>query len=244
MPEFECRREIELPATPDQVWAAVATPDGNASWLFPSGDIPPGVGSTTPDGSTITAWDPARHFGVRTEQGDWFNFLEFVIEGRQGGTAMLRYVHQGIFTDDWEKQYDAVQQHTDFYLHTLGQYLRHFAGRTATYIGGDPGGLLGPEASMQPGSFQRLKRALSLPDSVSEGQSVSLAPQGLPQLQAVVDYAKPNFLGLRTADAMYRFYGRDAFGGPVGMSIHHFADNLDAEQTTKTWQNWLNGAFA
>jgi hypothetical protein len=243
MPEFECRREIELPATPEQVWAAVATPEGNLGWLFPS-DVAPGEGSKTPDGSTTTAWDPPRHYAVRTEQGDWFNHLEFVLEGRSGGSTVLRYVHAGIFVEDWEKQYDAVQQHTDFYLHTLGQYLRHFAGRTATYIGGDPGGLLGPEASMQPGSFQRLKRALGLGESVSECESVTVTPQGLPPMQAVVDYAKPNFLGLRTAHAMYRFFGRDAFGGPVGMSIHHFGDNVDAEQTTKTWQNWLNAALA
>jgi len=242
MPEFECRREIELPATPEQVWAAVATSEGNLGWLFPS-DVAPGEGSKTPDGSTTTSWDPQRHFAVRTEQGDWFNYLEFVLEGRAGGTTVLRYVHAGIFTDDWEKQYDAVQQHTDFYLHTLGQYLRHFAGRNATYIGGDPGGLMGPAASMQPGSFQRLKRALGLGESIAEGQPVSFAADGLPRLEGVVDYARPNFLGLRTSDAMYRFFGRDAFGGPVGMSIHMFG-NVDAQKTTTAWQSWLNNVFA
>jgi hypothetical protein len=242
MPQFECRREIELPATPDQVWAAIATPEGNASWLFPS-PIAPGQGSTSPDGSTTTAWDPPRHFAVRTEQGDWFNFLEFLIEGRQGGTTLLRYVHSGIFVDDWDTQYDAVQQHTDFYLHTLGQYLRYFSGRTATYIGGGPGGLQGPPASAVPGSFQRLKRALGLAETVTEGEAAALAPRGLPPLQAVVDYVRPNFLGLRTADGLYCFFGRDAFGAPVGVSIHLFADAVDAEQTAQAWQAWLDGAF-
>ena len=46
------------------------------------------------------------------EQGDWFNALEFVIEGREGGTSLLRYAHSGIFVDNWDTQYDAVQQHT------------------------------------------------------------------------------------------------------------------------------------
>jgi uncharacterized protein YndB with AHSA1/START domain len=242
MPQFECRREIELPASPDQVWAAIATPEGHASWLFP-GEVAPGRGSKTPDGATTTAWDPPRHFAVREEQGDWFNALEFVIEGRQGGTTLLRYVHSGIFVEDWDTQYDAVQQHTDFYLHTLGEYLRYFGGRTATYIGGGPGGLQGPAASAAPGSFQRLKRALGLPETVAEGQSVALAPPGLPPLQAVVDYARPNFLGLRTADGLYCFFGRDAFGGPVGLSAHLFADSVDSRQTTHAWQTWLDGVF-
>ena len=124
------------PPSPEQVWEAVATTAGNAAWLFPN-EIEPAAASTT-------AWDPPRHFAVRMEQGDWFNALEFVIEGRDGGTSLLRYAHSGIFVDDWDTQYDAVQQHTDFYLHTLGEYLEHFDGRTATYIGEVPGGIQGP----------------------------------------------------------------------------------------------------
>ena len=31
--------------------------------------------------------------------------------------------------DGWEDQYDAIGGHTDFYFHTLGQYLEHFDGR-------------------------------------------------------------------------------------------------------------------
>src|SRR5262249_46855513 len=103
MPPFECRLDIELPATPEQVWAAVTTPEGIASWLFPS-PVAPGRGSQTPDGSTTTAWDPPHHYVVRTEQGDWFNSLEFLIEGRAGGATTLRYVHSGIFVENWEAQ--------------------------------------------------------------------------------------------------------------------------------------------
>jgi hypothetical protein len=84
---------------------------------------------------------------VRSEQGAWFNAIEWVIEARDGGRSFLRYAHGGIFVDDWDNQYDAVQQHTDFYMHTLGQYLQHFSGRTATYIGKPPAGIPGPASS-------------------------------------------------------------------------------------------------
>jgi uncharacterized protein YndB with AHSA1/START domain len=244
MPQFECRREIELPATPDQVWAAVATPEGNAAWLFPN-EIAPGPGAKTADGATTTtAWDPPRHFAVRTQQGEWFNALEFAIEGRQGGTTRLRYVHSGIFVENWDAQYDAVQQHTDFYLHTLAEYLRYFNGRVATYIGGGPGGLQAPAASTAGGSFERLKSALGLADSVSEGASVRLAPRGLPPFDAVVDYLRPNFLGLRTVDGLYCFFGRNAFGAPVGLSLHLFGEVTNPEHIVQTWQTWLEGVFA
>ena len=91
--------------------------------------------------------------------------------------------------DDWDNQYDAVGQHTDFYLHTLGQYLEHFGGRSATYIGGGPGGLQGPAASASPDGFDRLKQALGLPVGIEVGQPVTLTPAGLEPLDAVIDYS-------------------------------------------------------
>jgi hypothetical protein len=236
-PEFEFSREVVLPASPEQVWEAVATAAGNAAWLFPN-EIEPG-------GSGVTAWDPPRHFAVRTQQGDWFNALEYVIEGREGGTSVLRYVHSGIFVEDWDTQYDAVQQHTDFYLHTLSEYLEHFNGRTATYVGEVPGGIQGPPASATPDGFRRLQQALGLDAQVGEGDSVRLTPQGLEPVEGVVDYLQPNFMGVRTTDALYRFFGRNAFGAPVGMSIHMFVDGgVELEEIKQNWQHWLTTTLA
>jgi hypothetical protein len=234
--EFEISREVELSATPEQVWEAVATPEGNASWLFPT-PIEPG-------GPDVAAWEPPRRFSVRTEQGEWFNALEYVIQGRGDGTTLLRYAHSGIFVDDWDAQYDAVGQHTDFYLHTLGEYLKHFAGRTATYVGDVPGGVQGPASSAQPGAFARLQQALGLERGAAEGDRVELAPQGLDPIVGVIDYLRPNFIGIRTADGLYRFFGRDAFGAPVGVALHLFSAGVDAEATKLAWQSWLSGVLA
>ena len=226
--EFEIRREVELPATPEEVWEAVATGPGTASWLFPE----------EPGPNDKVEADRPRRYAVRTEgEGGFFNALEFVIEAREGGTAVLRYVHSGIFTDDWDSQYDAVNQHTDFYLHTLGQYLEHFSPKTATYIGGGPGGIDGPEASATPDGFEQLKQALGVS---SEGQRVQLPNGGG---EGVVDYLRGNFAGVRSDDALYRFFGRNAFGGPVGMSIHHFGDDVDADAAMRAWSDWLAGVY-
>jgi uncharacterized protein YndB with AHSA1/START domain len=243
--EFEIAREVELPATPEQVWEAVATGEGNEAWLFPNEPIEQRVGATTPSGTTVTACDPPRHFAVQTgEKGsDWFNAVEFTIEARAGGTTTLRYVHSGVFTDDWDNQFDAVSQHTDFYLHTLGQYLEHFNGRRATFVGDVPGGITGPDASAGADGFDVLKRALSV-DGAAEGDAVRVEPDGLEPLDGVVDYVRPSFLGIRTSDGLYRFFGRNAFGGPVGMVVHAFGDSVDADATKKVWQDWLNRVYA
>jgi hypothetical protein len=234
--EFEIRREIELPATPEQVWEAVATSAGNAAWLFPNLIEP----------HQAQVYEPPHRFVIRMEGEDgWFNSIEDVIEARDGGTAVLRYVHSGIFTEDWDDQYDAAGLHTDFYLHTLGEYLRHFNGRRATYIGGEgSSGLEGPEASSKPGSLDVVKRTLGLDGDAAAGDTVRVELEGIAPQDGVVDYVTPHFLGIRTNEGLIRFFGRDRWGLPTGMSGHLFADGVDRNRTEDAWQAWLNEVFA
>jgi uncharacterized protein YndB with AHSA1/START domain len=240
--EFEIRREVQLAASPEEVWAAVTTAEGNAAWLFPGPQLEGREGATDGAGTTVTAWDPPNRYAVRTEgDGGWFNALEFVIEGREGSTT-LRYAHSGIIVEDWDNQYDAANQHTDFYLHTLGQYLQHFNGRRATFVGDVPGGINAPAASAEADGFSRLREALGVGDGAAEGDSVRLPAPG--DVDGVVDYARPSFLGIRTRDALYRFFGRNRFGMPVGMVVHVFDDGADADAIKGQWQDWLNGVYA
>ena len=71
-----------------------------------------------------------------------------------------------------------------------------------------------------------------------------LTPEGLDPVEGVVNYLRPNFMGIRTADALYCFFGRNAFGGPVAMTIHLFANGVDPEKIKQNWQQWLNAALA
>jgi uncharacterized protein YndB with AHSA1/START domain len=234
VPVFDCSREVILPAAPETVWTAVATKEGNAGWLFPN-DVDPGA---------ARAYEPPAHLHVRQEQGESFNDLNFVIEGRGDGTTALRYAHTGTFPpENFEAQDDQIQQHTDFYLHTLGEYVAHFNGRPVTYIGEVPGGIQGPASSATPDGFTRLQSALGLPTGVSEGDEVNLQPEGTESLNGVVDYLRPNFMGIRTADALYCFFGRNAFGMPVALTIHAF-DGRDGDRAEQTWQRFLATALA
>ena len=63
----------------------------------------------------------------------WFNQLEHVLEPLDGGRARLHYVHSGIFAENWDQQYDGASKHTEFYLHTLGQYLQYFDGKPVVF---------------------------------------------------------------------------------------------------------------
>ncbi|MFE7121735.1 SRPBCC domain-containing protein, partial [Streptomyces sp. NPDC057654] len=125
------------------------------------------------------------------------------------------------------------------YLHTLRQYLTHFPGRRAVYTAAD-----GPAASSAPGSFEAVRRGLGLAAGTAAGARVRAEPAGIGPLDAVLDYSNAHFVGLRTDDALYRFFGRDAFGAPVGLAVHQFAADADQKETGRAWQEWLTGLFA
>jgi hypothetical protein len=240
--EFEVTREIDLPATPEDVWIAITAE--TAAWQFPTGmEIAPG--ESPPQGAPVTTWDPPRCLVIRMESPDGtFNALEYVIEARGGGQAHLRYVHSGILADGWEDQYDAIGAHTDFYLHTLGQYLRYFKGRVVTYVGQPSAGIEGPPAAGAPDSFEALSAALGIAEGAAVGDAVHAELGGAGSLDGVIDYLTPQFLGVRSENALWRFFGRSHFGGVVGMSAHVFRDDLDASALERELKAWLDGVYA
>ena len=170
--------------------------------------------------------------------GGWFNQLEHVLEPLEGGRAKLHYVHSGIFADNWDEQYDGASKHTAFYLHTLGQYLEFFDGRPVVFTD-----IQAPASSQTPDGFVQLKRALGV-EGAAAGTAVDVEVDGVGRLSGEVDFADENFLGLRTADAMYRFFGRNVFGAPVGMTVHDFSGSGDAELTAKSWGGFLEKIYA
>ena len=124
-----------------------------------------------------------------------------------GDGTRVRYRHQSTFpADDHDRMLDECELHTDFYLHSLGQYVRHFAGREATY------------ASEDVGSSEDGRRALGVPVGVAVGDRVTLADGE----QGVVDYVTGSFLGVRTDAELVRVYGREPWGDPSNLARHTF----------------------
>jgi uncharacterized protein YndB with AHSA1/START domain len=240
--EFEVTREVDLPAAPSDVWTAITA--DVAAWMFPTGmEIP--AGTAPPEGAPVTTWDPPHRLVIRMQSPDGtFNALDYAIETRGGGTAHLRYVHSGILADGWEDQYDAIDGHTDFYLHTLGQYLEHFNGRPVTYVGQPSDGINGPATAGAPDAMDALRAALGVAPDAHVGDAVhgSLGEAG--SLEGVIDYLTPEFLGVRTAEGLYRFFGRNHYGSVVGMSAHLFVDGVDAGAREAALKAWLDGVYA
>lgn len=236
---FSVSQEIEIAASPEDLWDAITMhPEG---WLWPMDPIEPRLGGGGPFGSVVTAWDPPRHYVNRSEGPDGFyNELDQTIEDRGDGTVLLRYVHNGVIeTKDWDAQYDGVREHTAFYLDALSRYVVHFGGRTAVYAAAD-----GPASSQAPDAVARVRAALGVPDDASVGDRVAVSLPGAGSVESEVDFLNEHFVGLRTQDAMYRFFGRAAFGAPLSVGHHLYAPGLDAKAESAVWQEWLDRLFA
>ncbi|WP_316528531.1 SRPBCC domain-containing protein [Kitasatospora brasiliensis] len=244
--EFEVRKEQDLPATPEQVWAAVATGAGNLGWLYPM-EIEPRVGGkVTRAESTVVAWEPPHHFAVRATFGDEFsNTLSYWIEPADGGTSHLRmgihWVHEGVWDELWDRKADAAEKHVHFYQHGLAEYLRHFAGRPAVYVKA-----VRPEPTADPADFAALRRRLGLAEDAAVGDRLTLhvpGPDGGPE-EVVVDWLSPDFVGLRGPDALYRFFNGSTWNTPIWLAHHLFAEDTDEPRATQAWTAWLNDTQA
>jgi uncharacterized protein YndB with AHSA1/START domain len=244
---FELTNEIQVDATPDEVWEAIATGTGMDAWFMGSNEIEPREGGLArTEGSsgwavesTVTTWDPPNRFAYRTGEGEdgSLHSFEYVVESHERGNTAVRWIHTGFLGDDnWEAEYEGMSEGDPMYLHQLGQYLTYFRGRRATPIEA-----VGPKVADRDQAWATYRRGLGLEAHPELGDEIRLTPEGFEPIEGVVDYLSPSFLGVRTDDALYRFiYG---FDGTVVLG-HHLYSDVDGEQTQRAWGSWLTGLFA
>lgn len=243
---FTINKEVQIDATPERVWEAIATGPGIDAWFLGSSEVEPGEGGTvrftlgefSTEGA-ITTWEPGKRFtykGAEAPDGTFMAF-DYLIEGRDGGSTVLRLVQSGMLGDaDWEAEYDALNRGWGMYMQTLGAYVSHFDGRPNTTLMGQ-----GPQVGSQDEAWTRLLAALGVGEGVSEGDEIRLNLEGLPAVDGVVDIVgTPDFIGVRTDDALYRFSGRI---GSFGVGHHIFSD-VDQAEASGAWQTWLEKVYA
>jgi len=239
---FEIRDEITVDATPEQVWAAIATGPGIDSWFMGHSQIEPRVGGRTrmempgwTAESTVTACEPGRHLAYRGDENPDGTFMafEYLLEARSGGSTVIRFVHSGALGDDWEDEYDALTNGDRMYLEKLGLYVTHFTGRTSTYnlfLHGEPG-------IDQDRMWSAYRTALGLDDSVAVGDKVRVSVDGLAPADGVVEFLRlPHWVGVRTEDGFYSLMY--AMGTPV-VEYSAFNSGVDGARIEQAWQSWL-----
>jgi uncharacterized protein YndB with AHSA1/START domain len=244
--ERRLEKRVDLDASPEQVWEAIATGSGIATWFVPHAVEPREGGAVEQDyggGFTtqgrVTAWEPGRRFAygafAQPEDGRPNYAYEFLVEGRDGGGTVLRFVQSGFLDGaDWDDEYGSFDAGWSLFLHNLRSYLRYFAGlpvRNAVAM------------SYTPGSARDiwpvLHRALGIAGQPAVGRTITLAPDGPAPITGVVDVADEEFLGVRSEHGLHRI-GVEGEKG-CGVSAYHYVYGrpVDADALTSDWQHWL-----
>jgi uncharacterized protein YndB with AHSA1/START domain len=242
---FEITRDLEVGASPEQVWEAIATGPGLNSWFLGRTEIEPrrggevrwSIGGYT-ERSTVTTWDPpSRLVSTGSEGPDGsFHQFDYRVEEREGGGATIRYVHSGMLSGDWEAEYEAMQEGDPMYLYKLVQYVTYFAGRFATPVDAQ-----GPRVTDPSSTLTVFRRGLGMPEDAEVGDTVHLTPEGPTAIDGVVDYLSPHFIGVRSSDALYRFI--HAFDDTVMVGHHLFGEDVDQAGAEEAWRSWLDRLF-
>ena len=246
--EFELSTEITVDATPEEVWAAISTGPGIDSWFMGRTELEPGEGGAVrldmgayEMQSDITAWDPPHRLAHRTEvePDGTFRAFEYIVEGRDQGSTVVRAVISGFLgADNWETEYNALSQDGPIYPYTLGQYLTHFLGRTGQPITGFGARVIDRETY-----WTRLDAASGCPHDVAVGDEVRLTPEGLAHDRRrrrlpVADPAR-RALGRRSLPVRPRpaRHGRHR-PPPVRRA------DVDQPEAERAWTTWLDRTFA
>ena len=236
--QFTQHHEAEVPASPDEIWAAIATGPGIDSWFMGRSEVTADTvrtvfGEYTPE-LEITGRDPAHRFAYRSGQASDGRFIayEFLIEGRDGGSTVLRTVTSGFLPgDDWAEEFEAMTLGGELYFRTLVEYLTHFAGRFAA-----PVTAFGPTGTNWSRDRSLLCRALGLPDEAKPGDPARISA-GTGSADGVVYLASAHAIGVRTPDALYRFMR--GFGKPVIAAHHLCGADAGPGQARQAWEAWL-----
>jgi uncharacterized protein YndB with AHSA1/START domain len=248
--EFAQHKQAEVPASPDEVWAAIATGPGIDSWFMGRNEVQAGAGGAvctvfgeyTPE-LPITEWDPGHRFAYGSGRAPDGRFIayEFLIEGRSGSSTVLRAVTSGFLPgDDWADEFEAMTLGGELYFRTLVAYLTHFAGRFAV-----PVTAFGPPGTTWSRDRPLLCRALGLSDEPKPGDRVLLANANVSASASetgTVYFANAHSIGVRTPDGLYRFMR--GFAKPVIAAHHLFGADAELGQARQAWEAWLSRTLA
>lgn len=243
-------KRIELDATPEQVWETIATDQGISAWFVPhrvepreGGRVEQRFGGGHDTVGRVTAWEPGARFAYgsfdQSADGRPDYAFEFLVEGRDGGGTVLRFVQSGFLDGaEWDGEYDSFDTGWDLFFLNLRGYLTHFVGLPVTSVV-----TMGHTTGSADDAWQVVHRGLGLHRQPAVGDEITLRPDGPTSITGVVDVATAEFLGVRSAHGLHRIGAEGEAGCWVSAYHYHYGEPVDAAGTTARWQTWLTGLF-
>ena len=249
--------EVEVPGSPEEVWQAIATGPGISSWFVPTeveehvgGAVTANFGPGMESKSTISQWDPPQSFiaeGSAISPEAPPMATEWIVEARAGGKCVVRVVHSWFASsDEWDGQFEAVEQGWSGFFKILRLKLEHFRGKAGAAFA---------IAGMASGSEAEAWTALTAPLGLTQaavGQeassqadvpalsgSVAVVPEGEGEMHMLILISDPG------AGICHLF--ATPMGGSVYVAIRFFffgdhASSVGAKAESE-WTDWFAKRF-
>lgn len=253
--ERRVEAEVEVPATAEQAWEAIATGPGITAWFMPA-EVEGHVGGSvvhhhetdTETSATIIAYDAPHRFAY--EESGWspagervadVTATEFLVEARSGGTCVVRVVMSGFGDGEaWDRAIESFEAGWRQALLSLRLYLSHFRCEPVASINA-VGRADGPGDAV----WADLTAALGLPAQPQAGERIATTAPGVPAFAGTVERAAERMVTL-VLDEPARGIGFVGAGGPgdqvyVFVRAQLFGDDAAAvvEREQEAWERWL-----
>ena len=187
--------EVDIEATPEQVWQAIATGPGVASWFMNmesefdervGGEIRARMGDQMVPVGKITAWDPPNHFASEGDNaygpGTPKVGYEWTVEAKDGGSCRLRLVQTHFADDDaWDTQLGDAEAGWASFFHVLRNYVERHLGEPSAIVQG-----MGPVPGELDEAFTRLTSSLGI-ENVQLGARFECTTEGAPAFSGEIE---------------------------------------------------------
>ena len=169
---------IEVPGTPEEVWAAIATGPGITSWFVPTelderdgGEVRHGFGEMGTDTGRVVVWDAPRRLLLEgSASNGGVLAYEWLVEARDGASCVVRLVNSGFGPgEEWDADFDGMSGGWPIFLENLRIHLTYFRSQAAVAV--VP---LAMVAGDNERAWKELCAALDLDPSIGAGDAVQL----------------------------------------------------------------------
>ncbi|MDY7100667.1 MAG: SRPBCC domain-containing protein [Actinomycetota bacterium] len=242
---------VEVPGTPEEVWRAIATSGGISSWFVPfevaeaeGGAVTMDFGEYGKESAEVTAWEPPERFeygssGVRPLVYEW------LVEAKDGGSCVVRLVNRGFgHGDDWDADFEGMQEGWLIFLENLRLHLTHFPGRTARPI---------LPTVMVPGpndaAFAAVCDVLGVPTDLKPGDELRVAGDGVASMAGRIDHVEHGpkrsqyTLLLDEPASGTAFIAAEGAGEQVAVSVWLYLYGDGVDEIDDDWTPFLTARF-
>ena len=254
--------ELEVQATPEEVWQAIATGPGISAWFVPTRveereggavtfEFGGEMGSSTGE---VTRWQPPRRFDY--VEREWMPgappvATEIQVTSAGGGTTVVRMSHSlSATSDEWDQHLEAFEKGWEPYFEILRRYLADHAGARCAPVR-TTGTVAGP-AGAEDGAWERLLHSLGI-EGAEEGSSVRTT-SGAPRLAGTVvratarDHQRDLLVALDEPAPGFALLGAFFWEGTAHTSASLYLYGAEApaaaEREQAAWSSWMEQLVA